>query len=146
MHLFVSGAGAPRRERRLPALRDVPDAGWADALQRLGGTPADVLASRELTELLAPTLRADFAVCETYRYRRRRRLTCPITAFGGRSDATVPAADLNAWAEETSGPFTARRFAGGHFFLHAALPAMLAAVRRGAAAGSGCRAVGRPRR
>jgi medium-chain acyl-[acyl-carrier-protein] hydrolase len=64
-----------------------------------------------------PILRADFTLCETYRYTPEPPLDCPISAFGGLQDKEVPLASLEAWKEQTRGPFKKRLFAGNHFFL-----------------------------
>jgi surfactin synthase thioesterase subunit len=62
-------------------------------------------------------LRADFAVCETYRYLAGEPLQCPISAFGGDADAEVNSENLKLWRVQTSASFRARVFDGGHFFL-----------------------------
>src|SRR2546423_358721 len=81
----------------------LPLAEFRKELRRLNGTPAAVLDHEELMELLLPTLRADFAVCETYRYHVGPPLLCPISALGGLGDDTVSRQDLDAWHEQTIG-------------------------------------------
>jgi surfactin synthase thioesterase subunit len=39
-------------------------------------------------------------------------------AYGGLRDPNVTAGELGAWRERTAGPFSARMFPGGHFFIH----------------------------
>jgi medium-chain acyl-[acyl-carrier-protein] hydrolase len=53
--------------------------------------------------LLLPLLRADFALCETYRYMPDLPLRCPLTVFGGLGDKDVSRESLNAWRKEVSG-------------------------------------------
>lgn len=129
-HLFVSGAGAPHLPRPTPRLTDKRDPAIVESIARLDGTPTEVLASKELVDLIAPALRADFAVCETYVYRKRRALYCPITAFGGKDDPGVRGHALKAWAAETRGGLAMHQFEGGHFFLRHAAPAMLEIMQR----------------
>lgn len=117
LHLFASAARAPGTPSREPHVHTLPEAKFLRALRRLEGTPAEVLANADMMALVAPTVRADFAVCETYRYRKGSKLTCPITAFGGYHDRRVLRADLEAWATETSGPFAIRMWPGGHYFI-----------------------------
>src|SRR2546423_8187156 len=53
---------------------------------RLNGTPREVLENEEMMLLLLPLLRADFAVCQTYRCVPGAPLGGSITAFGGLQD------------------------------------------------------------
>jgi surfactin synthase thioesterase subunit len=120
--LFVAASAAPRRVPRPDPLHPLPDDEFKAALRDLEGTPEEVLAHAELMELLLPTLRADFEVCETYVLAEREPLDCPIVAFRGERDASVPADALEAWRPLTRGAFRAVAVAAGHFFLasHAA--------------------------
>lgn len=43
-------------------------------------------------------------------------LETPLIAYQGEADPRLSAADLKAWAEETSSAFSHRRFPGGHFY------------------------------
>jgi medium-chain acyl-[acyl-carrier-protein] hydrolase len=119
-HLFVSGASAPHLPQRDLPLHDLPEKEFVEALQHLNGTPKEVLENEELMRLMAPTLRADFALCETYVYAKRPRLGCPITAFGGLKDSRLGLSDIEAWREETTGTFNVKMFPGDHFFIHSA--------------------------
>jgi medium-chain acyl-[acyl-carrier-protein] hydrolase len=114
--LFVSGARAPDRMTG-GRLHMLPDAEFAAALGELNGTPQEVLEHQELMDLLMPTLRADFEVCETYEHRERELLACPITAFGGSQDCEVSSEDLRAWARMTRASFESFVLPGDHFFL-----------------------------
>ena len=40
-------------------------------------------------EMLLPTLRADFELCDTYRFETGEPLTAPITVYGGADDETL---------------------------------------------------------
>src|SRR5262249_43042969 len=66
--LFASACAAPQVRDCETPIHALPDAAFREELRRLGGTPALVLHNAELVDLLLPTLRADFAVCETYAY------------------------------------------------------------------------------
>src|ERR1700694_4451285 len=101
VHLFVSGAPAPHLAARIPPIYDLPEDRLLEAIQRYGGLPGEVLRSRELLAVLIPRWRADLAVTGTYVYTERPPLPCPITAFGGTSDAVVPPASVEAWREHT---------------------------------------------
>lgn len=117
-HLFVSGRSAPQLGKKGENLYDLPDDELVEHLRRLNGTPREALEHPELMQLMLPLLRADFSVCDTYLHADEPPLGCPVTAFGGLGDANVPRADLEAWAAQTTGPFSLRMLPGGHFFLH----------------------------
>ncbi|HEV2763818.1 MAG TPA: thioesterase domain-containing protein, partial [Pyrinomonadaceae bacterium] len=89
-------------------------------LKRYEGAPQEVLENGELMQLLLPTIRADFKVCETYEYAAEEPLGCPVSAFGGLSDFEVSRARLEEWRAETRGPFALRMLPGGHFYLQSA--------------------------
>ena len=116
-HLFVSGARAPHLPDREPPMRHLPDAEFAARLRRLNGTPAEVLDTPELLQVVLPTLRSDITLCETYVYRDEEPLDCPITAYGGEGDEKVPVEDLAAWRAHTAGQFRYMVLPGDHFFL-----------------------------
>ena len=103
----------------------LPKAEFLDTLRRYNGTPEAVLQSAELMELLLPTLRADFALIETYRYPAQLPLNCPITAFGGLQDWKTSVDDLEAWHKHTDAAFSLRMFPGNHFFIHSAQTSLL---------------------
>jgi medium-chain acyl-[acyl-carrier-protein] hydrolase len=128
VRLFVSGRRAPVVPDPAPPLHALPDAAFADELRRLGGTPEELLANREIMEMLLPTLRADMAVCETYRHLPAAPLACPVSALGGVDDPELGTAELDPWGRETAGAFTRRLFPGGHFFVNTARAQVLRAV------------------
>lgn len=117
-HLFVSGHPAPHLPR--PAgvvVHELPDEELMSYVASQNGTPATLLQYPDLMRSLLPTLRADFQICETYRYSARSPLPHPITAIGGAEDPNASPKDLLAWRELTTGHFTSRLFPGGHFYL-----------------------------
>jgi surfactin synthase thioesterase subunit len=116
-HLFVSGARAPHLRNPDPPLYDLDDDRFITALRRLNGTPDALLQDPEMLRLMLPLLRADLKVGETYSYTPEAPLECPISAFGGREDAEVAAADIDAWRTETIAQFAASMLPGDHFFL-----------------------------
>jgi surfactin synthase thioesterase subunit len=127
--LFVSGGLAPTLRREHPLVHELPDAAVVERLRAMGGLPEEVCAVPELVELLLPTIRADFAVCETYAHRPGPPLGCPVVAFAGADDAEVPPARVAPWQEQAGGRFAGHVLPGGHFFLRSARDELLAAVR-----------------
>jgi len=95
----------------------VPDDQFIAHLRELGATPPEILATRELMELLLPLLRADFRACETYEPSWNRKLAVPIAVYGGVDDEDADIAALRGWQSETSGTCVVRMFPGDHFFI-----------------------------
>lgn len=129
LKLIVSGQRAPQLPQRTAVVHAWPDAEFIADLRAQQGTSEEVLRNAELMQLLLPMLRADFALCETYRYRDEPPLAVPLTAWGGDADPKVTQAELAAWQVQTQGHFTQRSFPGGHFFLHTQEAALWAALQ-----------------
>ncbi|MGN9809234.1 thioesterase II family protein [Micromonospora sp. BQ11] len=127
--LFAAGGLAPGLRRASPDIHDQPDRLVVDRLLRLGGLDEEIAAEPELLELLLPTIRADFSICETYEYRPEPPLPCPIVAFAGDRDEEVPPARVAPWREHTSAGFALHVLPGGHFFPMTARETLLHTVR-----------------
>jgi surfactin synthase thioesterase subunit len=128
VHLLISGHHAPQLPDPTMPIYYLPDPEFIEGLRRLKGTPEEMLQNEELLPLLLPVLRADFSLCEMYKYIHLEPLRCPITVFGGSQDLEAPPDTLVAWREQTSGPFKVHLFSGDHFFLHQEQPALLEAL------------------
>jgi medium-chain acyl-[acyl-carrier-protein] hydrolase len=115
VHLFVSGRHAPQLPDPHPPMRDLPLDRLADALRVFGGTPDSVLADPGLMKTIAPLLRADFAVNETYAYAEQQPLDLPLTAFAATADARASTSQVAAWVEQTTKGFRTYVLPGGHF-------------------------------
>lgn len=117
VHLFASGRRAPDVPLRNPPTWNLPDEQFLEQLSALGGMPSEILAHRELLELLLPLLRADVTLAETYAYTDEPPLSIPITTFVGVDDAKATRDDVEAWERHTTGPFAQHLFPGDHFYL-----------------------------
>ena len=118
VHLFVSGRRAPQLPDEEPVSYNLPEPEFIERLRKLNGTPQEVLNHPELMQLMAPLLRADFSVCETYQYENEPPLDIPITAFGGLEDFEVSRDKLEPWQAHTTASFSFHTFPGDHFFIH----------------------------
>jgi medium-chain acyl-[acyl-carrier-protein] hydrolase len=116
--VVVSGCRAPQAHMTGRTLHKLPEPEFIQALQELGGTPDEILKDPRLMAFLAPSLRADLELFETYEYAPGNPLDCPITAFGGIADGRAPLSELSGWRYQTTSAFSLRKFPGGHFFLH----------------------------
>jgi len=130
LHLFVSGRRAPHLPEIEPPAHMLPDADFLAHLSKLNGTPSQILQHPELMELMLPTLRADFALIETYEYKPEPAFDFPITAFGGLRDTYASRADLELWREHTHAEFSLHMFPGDHFFINSSQTLLLQALSR----------------
>jgi medium-chain acyl-[acyl-carrier-protein] hydrolase len=106
------------------------DSELPEMLRRNNGTPEEVLENPELMELVAPVLRADVNLCNSYVYAPQAPFSFPITAFGGLDDHGVPRRYIEGWREHTTGPFVLRMVPGDHFFLNTSRLLLLEAISK----------------
>jgi medium-chain acyl-[acyl-carrier-protein] hydrolase len=125
----VSANQAPHLTPTGPPVHSLPASAFIEYLRELNGTPETTLKSAYM-QVLLPTLRADFALSETYLCQARPPLQCAISAFGGLQDATVSREGLRAWAQHTNREFSLRMFQGAHFFLQSAQAQIVDAIAR----------------
>jgi medium-chain acyl-[acyl-carrier-protein] hydrolase len=130
LHLFASGFSAPQIPLARPSLHNLPDKEFRAALAHINGTSTSVLEDDDLMGLLAPLLRADFAVFETYAYLSEAPLDLPISVYGGLGDTRAPRQALEAWRAQTTKRYTLRMYDGDHFFLHAKRSMLLQGIQQ----------------
>ena len=106
-----------RQARTTPAFHSAPDHEFQRNLISIRGVPPEAVEDDELLDLLMPTLRADFAVFETYEWCPEGALDTEIHAIGGSEDGNVGRAELEGWRRLTSRSFSLRMFPGDHFFV-----------------------------
>jgi surfactin synthase thioesterase subunit len=128
--LIASGRQAPTGVFPEWSMRGLSDVQALDAVQRsFDGLPAEALANPELIEMLLPTLRADFALLESFPGVAAVPLPLPIVAVGGTGDPYAAPERMQTWQACTTQPLRAHRLPGGHFYLDSQLDAVLAIVR-----------------
>lgn len=127
-HLFISATAAPGTPHNRRSLDTASDSEVLDELRDLGGTPPELLADRELMSMAVRTLRADYALLGSYKFRPAAPLEVPLTVFGGRSDRIAPPATLRGWQAHTTAGYRLKLFPGDHFFLHSVADEILTTV------------------
>lgn len=115
--LLLSGRRPPQIASPVIAIDQISTATFVAGLRSLEGIPAEVLEHPEILDLMLPTIRADFTVCETYTYTPAPPFDCPITVFGGADDPIVDRDKLAEWQVHTSQDFRLYVFPGKHFFI-----------------------------
>jgi medium-chain acyl-[acyl-carrier-protein] hydrolase len=118
-HLFVSACRAPS-QFRLPAdpLHKMPDRNMIERLNGKYGTGAATSKGEmDLMMFMAPTIRADLKLLETYTHPEHAPLDCPLTILGGADDDQITRVLLQDWEQRTTGNFKLRIFPGHHFYI-----------------------------
>ncbi|WBQ07893.1 thioesterase II family protein [Kribbella sp. CA-293567] len=81
-----------------------------------GGVEPEIAADADLRSILLPTLRSDVRANELYEPPAQPiALDCPVVCYHGIGDPLVDEAQLAEWGEVSTGSFSVRRRAGGHF-------------------------------
>lgn len=92
-------------------------------LVKFEGTPARILQNNELMKALLPTIRADFALSETYKVKAELvhanapKLNMPISLWWARDDELASAQQVQAWRIYCAGPVSEFEYDGGHFYI-----------------------------
>src|ERR1700759_5394712 len=114
--LWASAAPAPCAVEAKPDLPTSHDDLLFD-MTEFGGTDAELLADPEFAELLVTAMRADYAAINRYACASDVQIAADISALGAHDDPRVDAAELQLWANHTSGTFDLNWYDGGHFYL-----------------------------
>ncbi|XP_022087110.1 S-acyl fatty acid synthase thioesterase, medium chain-like [Acanthaster planci] len=121
--LFLSGATGPYSKVRQEMVSDKPvdqltEEEFLQKLEKLGGTPKDVLAQPNLLKLFIPCIKADLMMLQHYGKEAPAVpiISCPVNFFEGAED-TSRDHDIESWKTVSSGPFNIQYLPGGHFYL-----------------------------
>lgn len=115
--LIVSGHAAPDCTKVASArLHRATEAELITEISKLGGTPPEVLYDQNVLRTMVPILRADYEAVETYVYKPRPILNCPMIACSGNRDLEVSVEGMTAWRNFTKGPCNIHWFDGDHFY------------------------------
>nr|WSZ94276.1 alpha/beta fold hydrolase [Streptomyces sp. NBC_00857] len=132
--LFVSGRRAPSRHRdETVHLRD--DKGIVAELKDMAATNVALLDDEEVLRMILPTVRSDYRAIETYRCEPGAMVRAPISALTGDSDRKTSLDEAEDWRAHTTGAFDLKVYPGGHFYLNAQAPAVIALLRKHLSAG-----------
>lgn len=117
--IVISGKDSPVQPFERPQFSRLTGAALRDRLQRFAGTPTELLDNEELMSLVAPVLRADFALGESFRFRNVHAdvARVPALVLAGEEDE-IPVANVLAWQRVFAHSCVTASFAGGHFFIH----------------------------
>lgn len=114
-HLVIAGRVAPNVARR-PNLHLASDAALAAAVEKLGGTPAEIFSDPEAWALYSGALRADFQLAQDWPADRFELVDTPMTILSGSNDPETWPEGLREWRRYARGQFEMRELPGSHFF------------------------------
>lgn len=117
LHLFLTGRGGPSSNFSDPPKYLLPKKEFIRELMKMGGSPDEVLNSKEVMSFFEPIIRADFQALETYKYKETLPFDIPISVMIGREENIV-LGDAQSWQKETSREVEIKLFPGNHFFIN----------------------------
>jgi medium-chain acyl-[acyl-carrier-protein] hydrolase len=120
--LIASASAPPHRTSLERPIGHLPDDEFLAAVR--SGIPDLLWHDPDALRLILISLRADFTAFESYRWRERPALRCPISVIGGSDDRTVLSDGLHGWCELTTGGCQTYVFDGDHFYLVSARAAV----------------------
>lgn len=93
------------------------DAELREIVARMGGTSAAALTDPDQWARIAPVVRADLGLVDTWRPDPARPpLHLPVSVLGGADDRGMPPSRMSAWREHTDGPLEHHTLPGDHFY------------------------------
>lgn len=114
-HLFFSGNDIPpicNRNKK----SQLSDEDFKDYFVSLGGISEEVLACKELSDMLFDILRADIKILDAYVYEPKDEpVSCKVSVLNGEKDDKTSTA--GEWKELLGVDVEFKIFEGGHFFI-----------------------------
>lgn len=114
--LVVGGRRAPHLTPPYAPSSGLDDDQFVSRLLTSGALTAQAAASPGFRAHMLPSLRADIALLEDYRFVPQPPLEIPLVAIAGTADEVVTSEDVAAWSEHAAGGFLFATAPGGHFF------------------------------
>jgi surfactin synthase thioesterase subunit len=116
-YFIASGSRAPHLPNKRASICNLPHKAFIGELEKLSGTPKEILTNPELLELLLPALRADFRIAETYQA-EPVTIKTPILVLHGKYDNDIEHNQAAAWSELSQAESTIENIPGNHFFIN----------------------------
>ena len=115
---ILSARRAPHLPKYQIDVAQMDDEEFINELRKLGGTPDEIINNKRLMKLVLPSLRADFELMYRWEHVAGDPLSIPLKVVGGKGDAPISEADLQAWSQYSTAETTIEMFEGDHFYLH----------------------------
>lgn len=118
VHLFMSGRMGPSFPFVKNGLSKLPKEQFWLEVEKMNGTPEEVLTNTLIKDFFEPLLRADFAAIEGYQYQHSYPFCTPITVLYGSEEGMDERILDASWQRETTLPVRICRLPGNHFFIN----------------------------
>ncbi|NXG06075.1 SAST synthase, partial [Sakesphorus luctuosus] len=120
--LFIASGTTSEHSEEILSIKRIPISDTKDEevlayIQKIGGTPPELLRNKDIRKHVVLTFKEDLRVLQTFSFEKAEMdipFCCDITCFNGSDD--IPH-DLQAWQELTSGDTSFYKLPGGHFYL-----------------------------
>ncbi|ATC96713.1 thioesterase II family protein [Pseudoalteromonas tunicata] len=116
-YFIASGSRAPHVSKDKEMIHNLPKNEFIQALEKLNGTPKELLENRELMDLFMSLLRADFKIAETY-LAQKCKMPFSILVLHGQDDIDIEEHQLSAWGELSDLGHHLVQLPGDHFFIN----------------------------
>jgi surfactin synthase thioesterase subunit len=116
-HFIASGSRAPHLRCEKECIYELPQNEFIQEIEKLKGTPKEIISSPELMKLFEPLLRADFKMADNYQA-KATKIHCPISVLHGKDDSEITSEQLEAWSELSDANFEIIHLPGDHFFIN----------------------------
>lgn len=98
IHFIASGSGAPCVVYPKDHIHHLPDDELIIKVGELNGSSEEVLANKEIMQLVLPAMRADFRIIETYCNNSALVIPTKISVFAGTED-DIAASSIEKWLD-----------------------------------------------
>ena len=116
LHFFASGSSAPCVPYTKDHIHDLPNNDFIVKIGELNGSPEEVLANKEIMDLLLPAMRADFKIIETYCNLAKLNIPIKLSVFAGRED-DIEQENIEKWLDLFKTTTGIHWISGDHYFI-----------------------------
>lgn len=120
--IVISAKRAPHLSRLSAPLHSLSLENLVQRLDKSRNVPPEILRDREMMEIYAPIIQADFSISENYRYISGKKLSTTPVLFWGAQDSDVPKSDILDWQHHFTKKPALYEFDGGHMFINSHQP------------------------
>lgn len=128
--IFLGAHRAAHLPRHRKPMHELSHQEFLAVLRDYGGFVDEIINNDEMMELLLPAIRADFKLCDTYRFEDRGQVSCPIHLLAGALDNKTTVESIQAWQQHSAATVDLEIIDGGHFFLNTHTPIVLGHISK----------------
>lgn len=115
--IVTSGSRSPATPPSV-TMHELADDEFDTMLGRMGGISPAYLADPAFMDRFRPKVRADLAICESYRASTLDTLDVPMSTWAGTDDWYASSWLTRSWGDFAAGDFQHHVFDGSHFFIN----------------------------